>query len=504
MAAGDDGGAAPRPGPADGRSSRGSPGWPTARGAVAAVDGATRTSSTGNVQAFLRALYLQLALGARPARRAAPTCCWSLVDALRAHQPASDARPLTDAAEPHDRRVSLRDTTDQPTSSGHAGELAVAVARAHGVETMFTLSGAHVFPMYDGAVKADPPMRLLDVRHEQTAAFAAEATGKLTRVPGPRRADRRPRRHQRRQRRSRRPSSRARRWSWSAAARPQNRWGSGSLQELDQPPIVAPVAEARRAPSTTADDVARRACDEAFTAGRLRRTAARCSSTSRWTSSSTPRRGARPPSAAPRGAEPDPDALGEIAELLGRRDRPGAGPRHRRVGRRRRGGRAAAGRGRRPARRSPTAWAAASSRAATRCWSPRPAARRSAAPTWSSWSARPLDFRLGYGVFGGKDGARRRRSCTSPTPPARSSGHAELAALGVSGDLTAVLDGLLRRARAAAYASPTGRPGSADLQDTVKAARRARRRAARAPRPTRSTRPASTASWCRGWPTTPW
>ena len=68
--------------------------------------------------------------------------------------------------------------------TGHAGELAVAVARGHGVETMFTLSGAHVFPMYDGAVKADPPMRILDVRHEQTAAFAAEATGKLTRVPG--------------------------------------------------------------------------------------------------------------------------------------------------------------------------------------------------------------------------------------------------------------------------------------------------------------------------------
>ena len=76
--------------------------------------------------------------------------------------------------------------TDDPTAelTGHAGELAVAVARAHGVETMFTLSGAHVFPMYDGAVKAEPPMRLLDVRHEQTAAFAAEATGKLTRTPG--------------------------------------------------------------------------------------------------------------------------------------------------------------------------------------------------------------------------------------------------------------------------------------------------------------------------------
>ena len=60
----------------------------------------------------------------------------------------------------------------------------MAVARAHGVEHLFTLSGAHVFPMYDGAVQADPPMRLLDVRHEQTAAFAAEATGKLTARPG--------------------------------------------------------------------------------------------------------------------------------------------------------------------------------------------------------------------------------------------------------------------------------------------------------------------------------
>lgn len=64
------------------------------------------------------------------------------------------------------------------------GMRAVSAAAAHGVQTMFTLSGAHVFPLYDGAVNADPPMRLLDVRHEQTAVFAAEATGKLTRTPG--------------------------------------------------------------------------------------------------------------------------------------------------------------------------------------------------------------------------------------------------------------------------------------------------------------------------------
>jgi len=66
----------------------------------------------------------------------------------------------------------------------HGGAHAVAAARRHGVSAMFTLSGGHVFPLYDGAVKADPPMRLVDVRHEQTAVFAAEATARLTRAPG--------------------------------------------------------------------------------------------------------------------------------------------------------------------------------------------------------------------------------------------------------------------------------------------------------------------------------
>jgi len=36
---------------------------------------------------------------------------------------------------------------------GHGGNLAVAAAQAHGVATMWTLSGAHVFPLYDAAVK---------------------------------------------------------------------------------------------------------------------------------------------------------------------------------------------------------------------------------------------------------------------------------------------------------------------------------------------------------------
>src|ERR687884_654655 len=135
---------------------------------------------------------------------------------------------------------------------GHSGKLAVAVARAHGVETMFTLSGAHVFPMYDGAVQAEPPMRLLDVRHEQTAAFAAEATGKLTRVPGLAVLTAGPGVTN----------------GVSAVAQaqfagsplvvvggraPANRWGMGTLQELDQPPILAPVSKLARTLHTAAD-----------------------------------------------------------------------------------------------------------------------------------------------------------------------------------------------------------------------------------------------------------
>jgi acetolactate synthase I/II/III large subunit len=71
--------------------------------------------------------------------------------------------------------------------SGHGGAHALAAARQHGVSVLFTLSGGHVFPLYDAAVKnqgSDPPLRLVDVRHEQTAVFAAEATARLTRTPG--------------------------------------------------------------------------------------------------------------------------------------------------------------------------------------------------------------------------------------------------------------------------------------------------------------------------------
>src|SRR5215210_9287410 len=125
---------------------------------------------------------------------------------------------------------------------GHGGNHAVAVARAHGVETMFTLSGAHVFPMYDAAVKADPPMRLVDVRHEQTAVFAAEATAKLTRRPGLAVVTAGP---------GVTNAVSAVTTAWFNGSpllvvggrAPAWRWGTGSLQELDHPPLLAPVTK---------------------------------------------------------------------------------------------------------------------------------------------------------------------------------------------------------------------------------------------------------------------
>src|ERR1700727_2539501 len=73
--------------------------------------------------------------------------------------------------------------TDQAADRRHGGVLALEVARRYGVTHLFTLSGGHVFPLYDAAVQAEPAMPIIDVRHEQTAVFAAEATARLTRSP---------------------------------------------------------------------------------------------------------------------------------------------------------------------------------------------------------------------------------------------------------------------------------------------------------------------------------
>src|SRR6202012_3477903 len=66
--------------------------------------------------------------------------------------------------------------------SFHGGRLIARRLKAHGVSKLFTLSGGHLFSIYDGA--REEGIELVDVRHESTAAFAAEGWAKVTREVG--------------------------------------------------------------------------------------------------------------------------------------------------------------------------------------------------------------------------------------------------------------------------------------------------------------------------------
>ncbi|HEY5888766.1 MAG TPA: acetolactate synthase [Acidimicrobiales bacterium] len=126
------------------------------------------------------------------------------------------------------------------TITGHGGELALAALTPFGVQELFTLSGGHVFPLYDAAVKQ--AVRIVDVRHEQTATFAAEGTAKLTRRPGVAVLTAGP--------------GVTNGISAVTTAHfngsplvvlggraPQARWGAGSLQEFDHVPVLAPITK---------------------------------------------------------------------------------------------------------------------------------------------------------------------------------------------------------------------------------------------------------------------
>lgn len=135
-------------------------------------------------------------------------------------------------------------------TSGHGGWHAIEAARAYGVETLFTLSGAHIFPLLDAAVGGKDnvvagtagPLRLVDVRHEATAVFAAEATAKLTRTPGFAAVTAGPGV-------TNAVSGLTSAWFNAVPVvvmggrSPDFRWGAGALQEMDHTPIVAPVTK---------------------------------------------------------------------------------------------------------------------------------------------------------------------------------------------------------------------------------------------------------------------
>jgi acetolactate synthase I/II/III large subunit len=199
-----------------------------------------------------------------------------------------------------------------------AGEVAAETLCAHGVDTVFTLSGGHLFPLYDGCVKHD--VTLVDTRHEQTAAFAAEGWAKVTRRLGVAALTAGP--------------GVTNGVSAITSAHlngspvlviggraPQARWGSGSLQELDHLPIVASITKHA---ATLADaDVIASGLDAAIRAARTPHLGPAFVDVplDGWGGTEEPGIEAPDPAALV-GDPPDLDAVARVADLLGAAQRP--------------------------------------------------------------------------------------------------------------------------------------------------------------------------------------
>ncbi len=132
----------------------------------------------------------------------------------------------------------------------HGGRLLARRLRAHGVSRLFTLSGGHLFSVYDGC--RSEGIEIVDVRHEQTAAFAAEGWAKVTREVGVCALTAGP--------------GVTNGMSAIASAQanhspivvlggraPAGRWGQGSLQEIDHVPFVAPLTKLARTAGSAAE-----------------------------------------------------------------------------------------------------------------------------------------------------------------------------------------------------------------------------------------------------------
>ncbi len=159
-------------------------------------------------------------------------------------------------------RVARMSTTAQDTETFHGGRLVARRLKAHGVSKLFTLSGGHLFSIYDGC--REEGIDIVDVRHESTAAFAAEGWAKVTREPGVAALTAGP--------------GVTNGMSAMASAQanhspivvlggraPALRWGQGSLQEIDHVPFVKPLAKLAVTPENT--DEIPTLVDDAFSGG---------------------------------------------------------------------------------------------------------------------------------------------------------------------------------------------------------------------------------------------
>ena len=332
----------------------------------------------------------------------------------------------------------------------HGGAQAVAAAAGHGVTTMFTLSGGHVFPIYDGAVKADPAMRLVDARHEQTAVFAAEATARLTRRPGLAVLTAGPgvtngisaitTAH----------------FNGSpvvvlAGRAPDHRWGSGSLQEIDHPLLLGPIT--KRAWTEHQATGVGAAVDEAF---RVATTAHRGPVFLDFALEALFGEAPAAPAATPAAPTPgpDPEAVDAIGGLLASASRPvlvlGSDVW---IGGAQDSARAAAEELRLPVITNGQARGILPSGHELLVTRARSVAFREADLVIVAGT--PLDFRLGYGEFGGGNGAQPAQVVHVADAPGQLTTHRPLAA-SAAGDLAAFFTALPE-----AFGRAATRPGAA-------------------------------------------
>lgn len=73
----------------------------------------------------------------------------------------------------------MPDDTQDVISGGH---LVAKALKAEGVDRIYTLCGGHIIDIYDGCV--DEGIEVVDVRHEQVAAHAADGYARITGKPG--------------------------------------------------------------------------------------------------------------------------------------------------------------------------------------------------------------------------------------------------------------------------------------------------------------------------------
>ncbi|HEX2104411.1 MAG TPA: thiamine pyrophosphate-binding protein, partial [Solirubrobacteraceae bacterium] len=81
--------------------------------------------------------------------------------------------------------VAEETTTGTPESEAQmisGGHLVAKALKAEGIDVIYTLCGGHIIDIYDGCV--DEGIKVIDVRHEQVAAHAADAYARVTGKPG--------------------------------------------------------------------------------------------------------------------------------------------------------------------------------------------------------------------------------------------------------------------------------------------------------------------------------